>query len=72
MNHRDVTFTETARRQVLRERTWWSENREYKEVFAEELAAAIRLISLLPGAGSPYDGIPGLKRVYLERLAAHV
>ena len=48
--------------------TWWLENRLHIDVFATEVEDAVRMLSLLPGAGTPYagPGIPGLRRLYLE------
>lgn len=54
MKERRVRFTATARQHVERERTWWLENRDYREVFVIELEAAVRVLAILPGAGSPY------------------
>jgi hypothetical protein len=44
------------------------------DVFATEFEDAVRMLSLLPGAGTPYaaGGIPGLRRLYLRRIACHV
>lgn len=74
MNRRTVVFTATAQRHVEREHAWWLANRDHTDVFAEELARAIDLVRLLPGAGSPYEraGTVGLRRVYLERIGAHL
>ena len=53
---------------------WWLENRDYPELFANELEAAIRVVALLPGAGSPYTGtdVPGLRRLYIRKLSCHL
>lgn len=74
MNERRVRFTATARRHVDRERTWWLENRDYQALFATELEAALRILALLPGAGTAYrqTNVAGLRRLYLEKLASHL
>lgn len=74
MNARRVRFTETAQRHLAREKAWWLANRIHHEVFVAELEEAFRFLSLLPGAGSPYAaaGVPGLRRLYLRRLATHL
>jgi plasmid stabilization system protein ParE len=71
---RRVRFTATAQRHVTREKTWWLENRLRSEVFATEFEEALRVLSLLPGAGTPYTaaGVPGLRRLYLRKLTCHL
>ena len=65
MTPRRVRFTATAQRHVQREKAWWLENRTYIEVFTTEFAAALRVLALLPGAGTPYAeaGVTGLGRL---------
>jgi len=43
-------------------------------MFTEELEQALRIIAALPGAGSLYahSPVPGVRRVYLRRVAAHL
>jgi plasmid stabilization system protein ParE len=67
LKQRHVRFTATAQRHVLREKAWWLENRIRTELFATELEAALRILTLLPGAGTPYteSGVAGLRRLYL-------
>jgi plasmid stabilization system protein ParE len=74
LKQRRVRFTATAQRHVTREKVWWLENRIYKDIFADELDEAVKLIALMPGAGAPYAaaGSPGLRRVYLPRVALHL
>jgi plasmid stabilization system protein ParE len=71
---RRVRFTATAQRQVAHEKTWWLDNRLHIDVFATEIDEAVRMLSLLPGAGTPYAGAgtPGLRRLYLRKIACHV
>ena len=74
MKPRLVRFTATARRHVEREKAWWFENRVHIDVFATELEEALRLVALLPAAGSVYAQapVPGLRRVYLEKIDCHL
>lgn len=53
---------------------WWLENRLHLDVFAAEVGEAVRILSLLPGSGTTYSaaGSPGLRRLYLRRIACHV
>lgn len=53
MKDRRVWFTDTASEHVDRERAWWLENREYRELFSAELEAAVALLAVLPGIGNP-------------------
>jgi hypothetical protein len=43
-------------------------------VFIEELEHALQIITALPGAGTLYaqSPVPGIRRVYLRRVAAHL
>ena len=49
-------------------------NRDHADVFAEELEQAIKIVAMLPGAGTPYgqSPVPSVRRVYLRRVAAHL
>jgi hypothetical protein len=49
-------------------------NRDHADVFAEELEQAITIVGMLPGAGTAYaqSPVPGVRRVYLRRVAAHL
>ena len=71
MKQRHVSFTFTAQRHVAQEKTWWLANRDYPEVFVEELEQALKVVAVLPGAGTLYarSPIPGVRRVYLRRVA---
>jgi plasmid stabilization system protein ParE len=72
--NRRVRFTATAQDHVRREHAWWVANRDYPDVFADEVERALEIVSRLPGAGSPYmpSPIPGVRRVYLRRTSLHV
>lgn len=72
MKRRKVLFTATARRHSLRERDWWLTNRGHVDAFASDLDGAIDLIATLPGVGSSYLRVPGMRRIFLERVGAHV
>jgi hypothetical protein len=72
VKQRRVLFTATARRHVLKERDWWTANREEVGAFNTDLERAITLIATLPGASSVYGQVPGMRRVFLERLGVHV
>ena len=74
MKNRRIRFTATAQDHVRRETAWWLANRDHANVFAEELEQAIKIAAMLPDAGTPYaqSPIPGVRRVYLRRVAAHL
>lgn len=74
MTERRVRFTATAQDHVARERRWWLENRDYRELFALELEDAVRMVALLPGAGTLYQesGVAGLRRLYLQKISCHI
>ena len=59
---------------MWREERWWLENRNHSEVFADEFEHALRVLEVLPGAGSLYSiaGVPGLRRIYLTKVACHI
>jgi hypothetical protein len=59
---------------VRREKAWWLENRTYTEIFATELEYALKVLSVLPGAGTSYTqaGMVGLRRLYLQKIACHI
>jgi len=71
LKQRHVSFTRTAQRHVAQEKAWWLENRDYPEVFVEELEQALKVVAVLPGAGTLYarSPIPGVRRVFLSRVA---
>jgi plasmid stabilization system protein ParE len=74
LKNRRIRFTATAQGHVRREMAWWVANRDHADVFAEELEQAIKIVAMLPGAGTPYapSPVPGVRRVYLRRIAAHL
>ena len=74
MKRRRVRFTATAQRHVRREKLWWLENRVHPELVTTEIEDALRLLAVLPGAGTLYTqaGVPNLHRVYLRKLTCHI
>ena len=74
MKNRRLRFTATAQEHVRREKAWWLANRDHTDVFTGELEQALQIIAALPGAGTLYaqSPIPGVRRVYLRRVAAHL
>lgn len=71
---RRVRFTATAQRHIRREKEWWLENRAHTDVFVTELEQALRVLALLPGAGTSYPqaGVAGLRRIYVRKVACHL
>lgn len=74
MKRRSVRFTATARKHVEHLQLWWQENSPRPEVLTKDLQEAVDLLSAFPGIGSPYtlSPIPGVRRLYLERLMSHL
>jgi hypothetical protein len=72
VKRRRVQFTQTARRHVVRERDWWLANREQVGAFTADLDRTINLIATLPGVSSGYPQVPGMRRVFVERIGVHV
>jgi plasmid stabilization system protein ParE len=69
-----VRFTGTAQDHVRREKAWWIENRTHTDILATELEQALKVLAVLPGAGTPYPqaGVVGLRRIYLRKVACHI
>ena len=69
-----MSFTFTARDQIHHEHRWWLEHRDQRPLFERELGAALDLLALLPGIGTPYELSPlaGVRRLYLDKLASHL
>jgi plasmid stabilization system protein ParE len=69
-----VRFTSTAQEHVRREKDWWLENRTHTDIFATELEQALKVLTVLPGAGTPYPyaEVAGLRRMYLRKTACHI
>lgn len=74
MIERRVQFTETAAQHVQDEREWWLANRDHKALFATQLESALRVLTILPGAGTlyPLSGTTGLRRFYVRKLSCHL
>jgi len=71
---RRVRFTTTAQDHVRREKAWWLENRTHAETFATEIEEALKILAVLPGAGTSYlhADVVGLRRIYLRKVACHI
>lgn len=74
MTARRVRFTATASQHIALERAWWVANRDHQDLFATEIEGAIRIVAVLPGAGTPYtkSSTPELRRLYLRKIACHL
>lgn len=74
MTRRKIRFTATAHKHVRLLRSWWSENSVHPEILQQDLDKAIGTLSILPGIGVryPFAPIPGVRRLYLERLMSHL
>ncbi len=74
MTDRRVLFTVTAQHQINVEHRWWIEHRDQRHLFEDELGAALNLLALLPGMGTPYEiaPTPGTRRLYLDKIACHL
>jgi hypothetical protein len=59
---------------VRREKDWWLHNRTHLEVFVAEFEQVLRVVALLPGAGTAYAqaGVPGLRRMYVRKVDCHI
>ena len=59
---------------MTQEKSWWLQNRLEREPFTAEVEEAVRILSRLPGAGTPYReaGVTGLRRLYLRKLTCHL
>jgi plasmid stabilization system protein ParE len=74
LKNRRIRFTATAQEHVRRDKAWWLANRDHADVFIEELEQALKIIATLPGVGTLYAQapVPGVRRVYLRKVAAHL
>jgi plasmid stabilization system protein ParE len=71
---RKVRFTVTARKHVQLFKQWWRDNSARPEILLKDLDEATGMLSAVPGIGMPYPASPitGMRRLYLERLTAHL
>lgn len=70
-----VQVTARARGEVREISRWWRENRPSNPgLFREEMTSATARLSVLPGAGAPYEwqGMCGVRRLLLPRTSYHV
>jgi hypothetical protein len=74
LKERRVRFTAIAEGQVRQAKLWWLQNRIHQDVFTAEFEEALRILAVLPSAGTPYPqaNIIGLRRLYLRKVAAHL
>lgn len=64
-----------AQAQVRSKRAWWIEHRpDAPRLFDEELGRAFELVRETPGAGAPWptERSPGLRRLLVSRIHAHL
>jgi plasmid stabilization system protein ParE len=47
-------------------------NRAQADAFTSDLERTIGLIATLPGVSSSYPRVPGMRRVFVERIGVHV
>jgi len=74
LKRRRVRFTRTAQGHLRREKAWWIQNRIDQDIFVAECEEALRVLTLLPGAGTPYPqgDVQGLRRLYVQKVACHL
>jgi plasmid stabilization system protein ParE len=74
VTRRKVRFTATAREHLRLLKKWWQENSARPEILHDDLEKAVEMLSVLPGIGSPYPSapIPGVRRLFIERLTSHL
>ncbi len=68
-----VLFTAAAQRDVEEIDSWWRQQRaDSPEVFATELAEAVRAIGATPGIGRLYTRVPPVRRWMLPSTKHHI
>ncbi len=69
-----ILLLEEAQRRFEAEDAWWRANRDAKDLFAEEFAAALGRLSALPEAGQHYRISRGrlIQRVLMGKTRCHV
>jgi plasmid stabilization system protein ParE len=70
-----IFISETAREQIAEVEAWWVENRPAApDLFTDELAAALALLSEAPRSGVPYlhPRATGIRRLLLFRCRYHL
>jgi hypothetical protein len=69
-----IDILERARLQFLKEDSWWRENRDVKELFAQEFLTAIRQIQDTPTAGRIYATKRGrtIRKWLMPKTRCHV
>jgi plasmid stabilization system protein ParE len=74
LNRRRVQVTAVARDQLAAVKAWQLENGLDVTLLGAEVHEAFLLLSLIPGAGTPYPNreVGGLRRLFLRRIAYHL
>jgi plasmid stabilization system protein ParE len=69
-----VSFTPEAEQQADASDVWWRENRDERELFAQELAATIALLAAEPRIGTVYGVVEGqiVRRLLMPKTRRHV
>lgn len=49
-------------------------HRDQRQLVEHELGAALNLVALLPGSGTPYElsPVPEVRRLYLDKIDCHL
>jgi hypothetical protein len=74
VRRRRIRFAETARGHIRAVHAWQREAGHDPGILAGEVEEGILFLSLIPGAGALYlqGGIPGLRRLFLQRVSYHL
>jgi len=69
-----IRYTRRAIREIERIDGWWRQNRDAKDLFLDELDAALRQLSDLPDIGARYETRRGssVLRLLLPKTKHHV
>ena len=69
-----IVVLEEAQRQFETKDAWWQENRDEKDLFADEFEQALRRIAAFPTHGQRYRVARGkqLQRVLMKKTLCHV
>ncbi len=69
-----VILLAEARRRLDEEAAWWREHRDAKDLFLDEVARGLELLSTAPDVGQRYRESRGktIRRLYLRRIQCHL
>ena len=69
-----VEISKRARQNAERIDRWWRDNRDARDLFAEEFQEAIRFLETVADAGSPWPTAkrPRLRRLLLKKTKRHL